>query len=126
MRPGAQGTPGEWLKRILDPTTIGVTPVPGSKLSRKLSVDYLRSTDPPTQIAVYLVPLDQLQSAAEHFAKTLHVDPTITGKDSALELHRFELRGEGTYPPAAEGLRIVITRSQFVDNKTKITLEYRP
>lgn len=119
-------SPADWIKRILDPTTIGVTPPPGAKLNRKLSVDYLSKADPPKKMAIYMAPLDQLKAASEHFEKTLRVKPTVTGADSEFELHKFVLEGEGDYPKEAEGLTITISRSQWVDNKTQITMEYLP
>jgi len=119
-------SPADWIKRILDPKTIGVTPPPGAKLNRKLSVDYLTKADPPKKIAIYMTPLDQLKAASEHFEKTLKVKPKVTGADSEFELHKFVLEGEGDYPKEAEGLTITISRSQWVDNKTQITMEYLP
>lgn len=122
----AAQTPQDWIKRILDPSKIGVTIPADAKINRKLSVDYLSKEDPPKRMAIYMAPLDQLRAVSEHFAKTLHVQPTITGADSEFELHKFELSGGGKYPAQAEGLAITVTRSQFVDNKTQITLEYMP
>jgi hypothetical protein len=119
-------SPSEWIKRILDPATIGVTPPAGAKLNRKLTVDYLSKADPPKKMAIYMAPLDELKAASEHFEKTLKIKPTVTGADSEFELHRFVLEGGGDYPQEAEGLTITISRSQWVDNKTQITLEYVP
>jgi hypothetical protein len=122
----AQETPQDWIKRILDPTTIGVTPFPGSQLNRKITVDTIRTDDPRKRIAVYMAPLDQLTAAAEHFTKTLGVKPTTTAEGSPFERHLFQLRGEGDYPKQAEGLTIVILRSPFVDNSAQITMDYLP
>ncbi len=115
----AQG-PQDWIKRILDPAKIGVTPPPGAELARKLTVDYLSKADPPKEIAIYMMPLDQLKAASDHFKSSLHVDPAVSGS-GAFELHRFEV-GSG----AAKGLTITLTRSQFVDDKLQITMEYVP
>jgi len=122
----AQETPQDWIKRILDPTTIGVTPFPGSELNRKITVDTIRLDDPRKRIAVYMAPLDQLGAAADYFTKTLRVEPVTTGKNSPFERHVFRLAGEGKYPKQAEGLTILILRSPFVDNRTQITMEYLP
>jgi hypothetical protein len=119
-------SPAEWIKRILDPKTIGVTAPPGATLNRKLSVDYLSKEDPPKKMAIYMAPLDQLQATSDHFEKTLKVKPTVTGAGSEFELRRFVLEGAGNYPKEAEGLTITISRSQWVDDKTQITLEYVP
>jgi hypothetical protein len=115
----AQG-PQDWMKRILDPAKIGVTPPPGATVNRKLTVDYLSKTDPPKEMVIYMMPLDQLKVASDHFKSTLKVDPKITGSDQ-FEIHRFDV----TSGPA-RNLSITITRSQFVDDKIQITLEYLP
>jgi hypothetical protein len=115
----AQG-PQEWIKRILDPAKIGAAPPAAATLNRKLTVDYLSKADPPKEIAIYMMPLDQLQAASDHFKSTLHADPTVTGS-GAFEIRRFELTSG---PP--KGLTITLTRSQFVDNKLQITMEYLP
>jgi hypothetical protein len=115
----AQG-PQDWIKRILDPATIGVTPPPDAALNRKLTVDYLSKTDPPKEMAIYMMPLNQLKTASNHFKSTLHVDPTVSGS-GAFEIHRFEISSG-----QAKGLTITLTRSQFVDDKVQITMEYMP
>jgi hypothetical protein len=115
----AQG-PQEWIKRILDPAKIGVAPPPGAVMNRKLTVDYLSKADPPKEIAIYMMPLDQLKAASDHFKSTLHVDPAVSGSGE-FEIHRFEITSG-----QAKGLTIVLTRSQFVDNKLQVTMEYMP
>lgn len=112
----AQG-PQDWIKRILDPAKIGVTMPAGAVMNRKLTVDYLSKTDPPKEMAIYMMPLDQLPAASAHFEKTLEVKPEVSGS-GLFEIHRF------TVP--AKGLVITCTRSQFVDNKLQITMEYTP
>ncbi|MDX2166253.1 MAG: hypothetical protein SF182_04295 [Deltaproteobacteria bacterium] len=112
----AQG-PQDWIKRILDPATIGVTAPPGAVMNRKLTVDYLSKTDPPKEMAIYMMPLDQLAAASAHFEKTLGVKPEVSGS-GLFEIHRFAV--------PAKGLVIICTRSQFVDNKLQITMEYTP
>src|SRR6516225_10792228 len=113
----AQG-PQDWIKRILDPAKIGVTAPPGAVMNRKLTVDYLSKADPPKEIAIYMLPLDQLKAASDHFKSTLHVDPAVSGSGE-FEIHRFEITSG-----QAKGLTIVLTRSQFVDNKLQVTMEY--
>lgn len=115
----AQG-PQEWIKRILDPAKIGVTLPPGAVMNRKLTVDYLSKADPPKEIAIYMMPLDELKQASAHFKSTLNVEPKITGSGE-FEIHRFEVTSG-----KAKGLMVMLTRSQFVDNKLQITLEYMP
>jgi len=115
----AQG-PQEWLKRILDPAKLGVTPPAGAVMNRKLTVDYLSKADPPTEIAIYMLPVDQLKAASDHFKTTLRVQPKITGS-GAYEIQRFEVTSG-----KAKGLTITLTRSPYVDNKLQLMMEYLP
>ena len=110
-------SPADWIKRILDPAKIGVTPPAGATLNRKLTVDYLSKQDPPAEMAIYLMPLDQLQAASAHFKQALGVTPETSGSGE-YEIHRF------TVP--AKNLVIMMAKSQFVDDKVQITLTYTP
>jgi hypothetical protein len=80
-------------------------------------VDYLSKEDPPTEMAIYMLPLDQLHAASDHFKQTLGVAPEITGS-GLYEIHRFAI--------PAKHLTIMLTRSQFVDDKLQITMTYTP
>ena len=115
----AQG-PQDWIRRILDPAKIGVTPPADAVMNRKLTVDYLSKSDAPKEIAIYMMPLDQLKKASDHFKATLHSDPAVTGSGE-FEIHRFDITSG-----KAKGLTVTLTRSQFVDNKVQITMEYMP
>ena len=110
-------SPADWIKRILDPAKIGVTPPPDATLNRKLTVDYLSKQDPPSEMAIYMMPLDQLHAASDHFKQTLGVAPETSGS-GLFEIHRF------TVP--AKHLVVMLTRSQFVDDKLQITMTYTP
>jgi hypothetical protein len=122
----AQGSPAQWMERILDPGSIGVKPFPGSALQRKLSVDAIHLTEPPVEIAVYVAPLKQLREAAAYFERTLRVKPVVTGAGSEFERDVFELRGGGDYPKQAEGLRVTVMKSPWMDDKVEITMEWSP
>jgi hypothetical protein len=110
-------SPADWIKRILDPAKIGVTPPAGATLNRKLTVDYLSKKDPPAEMAIYMMPLDQLQAASAHFKQTLGVTPETSGSGE-YEIHHF------TVP--AKNLVIMMAKSQFVDDKLQIMMTYTP
>ena len=57
----AQG-PQDWIKRILDPAKVGVTMPADATMNRKLTVDYLSKSDPPKEIAIYMMPIGQLKA----------------------------------------------------------------
>ena len=50
----------------------------------------------------------------------LRADPAVTGSGQ-FEIHRFDIT-----TGKAKGLTIMLTRSQFVDDKLQITMEYLP
>ena len=116
----AQG-PQEWIKRILDPAKLGVTVPPDASMNRKLTVDYLSKTDPPKEMAIYMMPIGDLGKASDHFASVLKSTPAITGAGGEFEIRRFDITSG-----KAKGLTIMLTRSQFVDHKLQITMEYTP
>jgi hypothetical protein len=122
----AQESPAQWLARIFDPATLGITQFPGATLNRKLSTDAIaleRGGD--KRIALFLIPPDQVKAAADHFAKQFGVAPQVTGEGSRFATYAFDFTGVKA-PPKLAGLRMFITRAQFVDNKGQITMEYTP
>jgi hypothetical protein len=68
-------------------------------------------------MAIYMMPLDQLHAASDHFKQTLGVAPETSGS-GLFEIHRFNVPDKH--------LTILLTRSQFVDDKVQITLTYTP
>ena len=123
----AQESPAQWIARIFDPATLGLTPFPGAELNRKQSVDAIvleRGGD--KRIAIFIMPLDQLKPAADHFAKQFNVQPTATGENSQYVAYTFDFTDNAKAPPKLGGLRVVVSRAQFVDGKGKITMEYQP
>jgi len=123
----AQESPAQWLARIFDPATVGITPFPGSELNRKQSVDAIvleRGGD--KRIAIFIIPLDQLKPAADHFAKQFGVQPTVTGENSRYVAYTFDFTDGTTAPAKLGGLRVRISRAEFVDGKGQITMEYQP
>ena len=122
----AQESPAQWIARIFDPASLGIAPFPGAVLNRKLSVDAIvleRGGD--KRIAAFIIPQDQLKAAADHFAKQFGVAAQVTGADSQYETHTFDFT-DGKGPAKLAGLKVVVSRSQFVDNKGQITMEYQP
>jgi hypothetical protein len=123
----AQESPAQWIARIFDPASLSISQFPGATLNRKLSVDAIvleRGGD--KRIAAFMIPPDQLKAAAEFFAKQFEVPARVTGADSPFETYTFDFTGTAKGPAKLAGLRVVISRSQFVDNKGQITMEYSP
>ena len=126
--PGAaQESPAQWMARIFDPAKFGIAPFPPAALNRKLSVDLIILERGGTkQIAVYIMPLDQVKPAADHFAKQFGVAPQITSPDSPFETYIFDFTTDAKAAPKLAGLRTLVSKSQWVDNKSQITMEYIP
>jgi hypothetical protein len=125
----AEETTADWIKRILDPATIGVAPFPGSTLNRKITVDtirYDRDAPPAKRTAVYTVPLAQLADAAHHFEQVLGMKAQSDTDPKGNPRHRFLVSGESGQPARAKGLRVTIERSPWVDGMGQIEMEYLP
>ncbi len=122
----AQESPAQWVARIFDPATLGITPFPAATLNRKFSVDAIAlEHGGDKRIAIYLMAPDQLKAAAEHYAKQFGVPAQVTGADSPYETFTFDF-SDAKAPPKLKGLRVVISRAQFADNKGQVTMEYQP
>ena len=122
----AQESPAQWVARIFDPATLGIAPFPGATLNRKQSVDAIAlEHGGDKRIAIFLMAPDQLKPAAEHFAKQFGVAAQITGANSPYETYTFDFT-DAKAPAKLKGLRVIISRAQFADNKGQITMEYQP
>jgi hypothetical protein len=122
-----QESPAQWLARIFDPASLGITQFPGATLNRKLSMDAIvleRGGD--KRIGMFMIAPDQLKAAADFFAKQFGVQPQTNAPGTQYETHTFDFTDAAKAPPKLGGLRVMITRSQFVDNKGQITMEYTP
>jgi hypothetical protein len=122
----AQESPAQWIARIFDPGTLGIAPFPGASLNRKQSVDAIAlEHGGDRRIAIYLMAPDQLKAAAEHFSKQFGVAAKVTGADSPYATYTFDFTAAAA-PAKLKGLRVLISRAQFADNKGQITMEYQP
>ena len=123
----AQESPAQAMARIFDPASLGITQFPGAALNRKLSFDAIvleRGGD--KRIGAFIIAPDQLRAAADYFAKQFGVAPQASGAGTEYETYTFDFTSGGQAPHKLAGLRVVISKSQFVDNKGQITMEYSP
>ena len=127
MASAQQESPAQWLARIFDPGELGVTQFPGATLNRKLSVDAIQlERGGNKRIGIYLIPPDQLDKASDFFAKQFGVAPQVTGENTQYLAYTFDFTSGDKGPAKVKGSKLTITRSQFVDNKGQITMEYQP
>jgi hypothetical protein len=123
----AQESPAESMARIFDPASLGIVNFPPGALNRKLSYDAIvleRGGD--KRIAAFIIPLDQLSAAADHFGKQFGTQPQVTGANTEFITYTFDFTSADKAPPKLAGLRVLISKSQFVDKKGQITMEYLP
>lgn len=113
------GTPAAWMKRVLDPRSIGVEPFPGGEENRKFAVDMIQlEKDPDKKLNIYLAPMEAREKASKHFQEELGVEPKITSEGSEFETHTFVV--------PEKHLKVVITRSQWATGNLQITMEHDP
>ena len=119
----------DWLKKILDPATIGVAPFPGATLNRKLTVDTIRyDRDAPAakRTAVYVLPLAQIDDAVHHFTQQLGMQPLGDTDAHGAKRYLFVVTGADHQPAMAKGLRVSLMRSPWVDGMAQIEMVYLP
>jgi hypothetical protein len=122
-----QGSPAEWLKRIFDPTTLGLQVFPGAMLNRKLSTDAIGlQRGGNRRIAIYIIELDQVKAAADNFQQQVGVAPQVTGTGTQFLTYTFDFSAPGKGPEKLNGLIVQIGRSPFIDGKGQIRMDYEP
>jgi len=123
----AQESPAQWIARIFDPASLGITPFPGADLNRKQSVDAIvLEHGGDKRIAIFIMPLGQLKAAADHFAKQFGVQPAVSGENTQYLAYTFDFTEGHKAPAKLAGLRVMVSRAQFVDGKGQILMEYQP
>ena len=122
-----QESPAQWLARIFDPSTLGVQQYPGGTLNRKLSVDAIHLEHGGSkQIAISLTEPDELERASAFFQKQFGVPPQVTGENTQYLTYTYDFTPGDKGPGKLKGLKVIIQRSPYVDNKGQIIMEYSP
>jgi len=122
-----QESPAGWLARIFDPSTLGVQQYPGATLNRKLSVDAIHLEHGGSkQIAISLTAPDELERASAFFQKQFGVPPQVTGENTQYLTYTYDFTSGDNGPGKLKGLKVIIQRSPYVDNKGQIIMEYSP
>lgn len=122
-----QESPAGWLARIFDPSTLGVQQYPGATLNRKLSVDAIHLEHGGSKlIAISLTAPDELGRASAFFQKQFGVPPQVTGENTQYLTYTYDFTSGDKGPGKLKGLKVIIQRSPYVDNKGQIIMEYSP
>jgi hypothetical protein len=122
-----QESPAGWLARIFDPSTLGVQQYPGATLNRKLSVDTIHLEHGGSkQISISLTAPDELERASAFFQKQFGVPPQVTGENTQYLTYTYDFTSGDKGPGKLKGLKVIIQRSPYVDNKGQIVMEYSP
>jgi hypothetical protein len=117
------GTLAQWKERVLDPTTLGLEPFPGAALNVKFTIDQIRLDETTAKIAVYIIPVDRMQAAADFYAKALGSTAETSGVGTLGEL-RVVKAGAGDAKRA--GLVIRVENAQWATGKGQVLLRYDP
>jgi hypothetical protein len=117
------GTMAQWKQRVLDPATLGLEPFPGSSPNIKFTIDQIRLDESAAKLAVYIIPADQMQAAADFYAKALGSTVETSGVGTLGEL-RIVKAAAGDAKRA--GLSIRVENAQWATGKGQILLRQDP
>jgi len=117
------GTLAQWKQRVLDPGTLGLDPFPGAALNVKFTIDQIRLDESAAKIAVYIIPADQMQAAADFYAKALGSTVETSGVGTLGELRIVKAAASAA---KRAGLTIRVENAQWATGKGQILLRYDP
>jgi len=117
------GTLAQWKQRVLDPATLGLEPFPGSALNVKFTIDQIRLDESKAKIAVYIMPVDQMQAAADFYAKALGATVEASGVGTLGELRVVKAAADDA---RRAGLTVRVENAQWATGKGQILLRYGP
>ena len=118
---GAQrvGSLAEWKQRVLDPATAGIELYPGAAFNMKFTIDQIRLDETKAKMAVYLMPLDDLEPAAQFFAKQLGTSVEVTDRGSLGPLRLIRAKPDDA---KRAGLSVRVEASEWATGKGQIWL----
>jgi hypothetical protein len=67
-----------WKKRVLDPKSVDLEIYPGAVFNMKFTIDQIRLDETKDLMAVYVIPMADVQPAAEFFSKQLGTPVQVT------------------------------------------------
>ncbi len=117
------GTLAQWKQRVLDPATLGLEPFAGASLNVKFTIDQIRLDESTAKIAVYVIPADQMQAAAEFYAKALGSTVETSGVGTLGELRVVKAAASDA---KRAGLTIRVENAQWATGKGQILLRHDP
>jgi hypothetical protein len=122
---GAQrvGSLAEWKQRVLDPATAGIELYPGAAFNMKFTIDQIRLDETKAKMAVYLMPLDDLEPAAQFFAKQLGTSVEVTDRGSLGPLRLIRAKPDDA---KRAGLSVRVEASEWATGKGQIWLRQDP
>lgn len=112
-----------WKKRVLDPASVGLETFPGSVFNLKFTIDHIRLDESTAKMAVYLIPVDQMQAAAEFFAQHLGTSVTESGTGTMAELRLVRAKREDA---RRAGLTVRVEHAQWATGKGQVWLRLDP
>jgi hypothetical protein len=113
------GSLAEWKQRVLDPATIGLELYPGSVFNMKFTIDQIRLDEGTAKMAVYLIPPDDLEAAAQFFAKQLGTSVEVVDRGSLGPLRVVSAKKDDA---KHAGLTVHVEASEWATGKGQIWL----
>lgn len=117
------GSLAEWKQRVLDPAPLGVEPYPGAAFNMKFTIDQIRLDESKAKMAVYVIPIGDLEAAAQFFAKQLGVPVEVVDRGSLGDLRVVRARADDA---RRAGLSVRVEPSEWATGKGQIWLRHDP
>ncbi len=117
------GSLAEWKQRVLDPVPLGLAPYPGAAFNMKFTIDQIRLDETPAKMAVYVMPLDELEPAAQFFAKQLGTSVQVTDRGSLGPLREVRAKPDDA---KRAGVSVRVEASEWATGKGQIWLRQDP
>ena len=113
------GSLAEWKQRVLDPATIGLELYPGSTFNMKFTIDQIRLDESTAKMAVYIIPLGELEAAAQFYAKQLGTSVEVVDQGSLGTLRVVTAKKDD---PKRASLSVRVEASEWATGKGQIWL----
>jgi len=110
-----------WKKRVLDPKTVDLEMPAGAVFNMKFTIDQVRLDETTDQMAVYVIPMSDVEPDAEAFAKQLGVTVKAEERGTLGTLRTITAKADD---PKRAGLSIRVEPAPWATGKGWIWIRY--
>jgi hypothetical protein len=110
-----------WKKRVFDPKTVGLEIPAGAVFNMKFTIDQVRLDETKDQMAVYVIPMSDVEPDAEAFAKQLGVSVKSEERGTLGTLRTITAKPDD---PKRAGLSIRVEPAPWATGKGWIWIRY--